>query len=85
MRPEEDLKSDQSCAIIISTTQRTLKMPPQVKATLTLPFAIAVIAGAVIVLTSHPAIFIWGLMGISSIAILGSLWYFLFVMFGGKA
>jgi hypothetical protein len=44
-------------------------MPPQVKATLTLPFAIAVIAGAVIVLTSHPAIFIWGLMGISSVAI----------------
>jgi phage-related minor tail protein len=59
-------------------------MPPQVKATLTLPFAIAIIAAAVIVLTSHPAIFIWGLTGISSIAILGSLWYFLFVMFGGK-
>jgi hypothetical protein len=59
-------------------------MPPQVKATLTLPFAIAIIASAVIVLTSHPAIFIWGLMGISSVAILGSLWYFLFVMFGGN-
>jgi phage-related minor tail protein len=59
-------------------------MPPQVKATLTLPFAIAIIAAAVIVLTSHPAIFIWGLMGISSIAILGSLWYSLFVMFGGE-
>jgi hypothetical protein len=59
-------------------------MPPQVKATLTLPFAIAIIAGAVILPISHPAIFIWGLMGISSIAIIGSLWYFLFVMFGGN-
>jgi hypothetical protein len=44
-------------------------MKPQIKATIALPFAIAVIAGAVIVLTSHPAIFIWGLTGISSIAI----------------
>jgi phage-related minor tail protein len=59
-------------------------MPPQVKATLTLPFAIAIIAAAVIVLTSHPAIFIWGLMGISSIAIIGSLWYSLYCIFGGK-
>jgi hypothetical protein len=59
-------------------------MKPQIKATIALPFAIAVIAGAVIVLTSHPAIFIWGLTGISSVAIIGSLWYSLFVMFGGK-
>ena len=59
-------------------------MKPQIKATIALPFAIAVIAGAVIVLTSHPAIFIWGLMSISSVAILGALWYFLFVMFGGN-
>jgi hypothetical protein len=59
-------------------------MKPQIKATITLPFAIAVIAGAVIVLTSHPAIFIWGLTGISSVAIIGSLWYSLYCIFGGK-
>jgi hypothetical protein len=59
-------------------------MKPEIKASIALPFAIAVIAGAVIVLTSHPAIFIWGLMGISSIAIIGSLWYSLYCIFGGK-
>jgi hypothetical protein len=59
-------------------------MKPEIKASIALPFAIAVIAGAVIVLTSHPAIFIWGLMGISSIAIIGSLWYALYNIFGGK-
>jgi hypothetical protein len=59
-------------------------MKPEIKASIALPFAIAVIAAAVIVLTSHPAIFIWGLMGISSIAIIGSLWYALYNIFGGK-
>jgi phage-related minor tail protein len=59
-------------------------MKPEIKSTIALPFAIAVIAGVVIVLTSHPAIFIWGLMGISSIAIIGSLWYALYNIFGGK-
>jgi hypothetical protein len=59
-------------------------MKPEIKASIALPFAIAIIAGAVIVLTSHPAIFIWGLMGISSVAIIGSLWYSLYCIFGGK-
>jgi hypothetical protein len=59
-------------------------MKPQIKATIALPFAIAVIAGTLIVLTSHPAIFIWGLTGISSVAIIGSLWYALYCIFGGK-
>jgi hypothetical protein len=59
-------------------------MKPTTKATLALPLAIAVIVGTLTFLATHPIVVAF-LLGVPAVlGILGSLWYSLYVMFGGK-
>lgn len=59
-------------------------MNPKIKATIALPFTIAILAFLLISLATHPMVFVWMLIIPSAIAIIGSLWYSLYVMFGGN-
>jgi hypothetical protein len=60
------------------------EMKPTTKATLALPLAIAVIAGTLAFLATHPIVVVF-LLGVPAVlGILGSLWYSLYVMFGGN-
>lgn len=54
---------------------------PQVKATLTLPFAVLLVVLVVYLLATHPIIFVFipSLLGL-----LGCIWYALFSLFGGE-
>jgi hypothetical protein len=59
-------------------------MKPQVKATLTLPFAVLLILLVVYLLATHPIIFGWMVFIPSLLGLLGVVWYSLFSLFGGE-
>jgi fatty acid desaturase len=60
------------------------KMKPQVKASITLPFAVLLIILVGYLLATHPIIFGWMVVIPSLLGLLGVVWYFLFSLFGGK-
>jgi hypothetical protein len=59
-------------------------MKPHVKATIALPFATAAIVLLFWIFITNPGLFIWPTLAISFIGFLGSIWYALYVSFGGK-
>jgi hypothetical protein len=64
--------------------KETKMISPQVKATLTLPFATALLTAFVVLLGTYPQFFAGLIIGIATIGILGSIWYALYSMFGGE-
>ena len=54
------------------------------KASITLPFSITLIVSVLYLIATHPIIFALMLIIPSVILIIGSLWYGLYVMFGGE-
>jgi hypothetical protein len=58
-------------------------MKPQVKASITLPFAVLLIVLVVYLLATHPIIFGWMVFIPSLLGLLGVVWYSLFSLFGG--
>lgn len=59
-------------------------MKPQVKASITLPFAVLLIILVVYLLATHPIIFGWMVFIPSLLGLLGCVWYALFSLFGGE-
>jgi xanthosine utilization system XapX-like protein len=59
-------------------------MTPEVKATITLPLAIIILGLLGYFVGTHALIVGWGLIIISLIAIIGSIWYALYTLFGGE-
>jgi hypothetical protein len=59
-------------------------MKPEIKASITLPFSITLIVSVLYLIATHPIIFALMLIIPSVILIIGSLWYGLYVMFGGE-
>lgn len=59
-------------------------MKPQVKASITLPFAVLLIILVGYLLATHPIIFGWMVFIPSILGLLGVVWYFLFSLFGGE-
>jgi hypothetical protein len=59
-------------------------MKPQVKASITLPFAVLLIVLVVYLLATHPIIFGWMVVIPSLLSLLGCVWYALYSMFGGE-
>jgi hypothetical protein len=59
-------------------------MKPQVKASITLPFAVLLILLVVYLLATHPIIFGWMVFIPSLLGLLGCVWYALFSLFGGE-
>jgi hypothetical protein len=59
-------------------------MKPATKATIALPFAIGLIALVFYLVIMHPAMFIYPLLIVSFLGIMGSVWYALYCSFGGK-
>jgi hypothetical protein len=59
-------------------------MKPQVKASITLPFAVLLIILVVYLLATHPIIFGWMVFIPSLLGLLGCVWYALYSMFGGE-
>jgi hypothetical protein len=59
-------------------------MKPQVKASVTLPFAVLLIVLVVYLLATHPIIFGWMVFIPSLLGLLGCVWYALYSMFGGE-
>jgi hypothetical protein len=59
-------------------------MKPEVKASITLPLAIVILGFLFYLIATNALIVGWGLIIIALVAILGSLWYSLYVMFGGE-
>jgi hypothetical protein len=59
-------------------------MKPQHKATLALPFAIATLVTILYFAVTYPAIFSWVLIIPAGVAILASIWYGLYRLFGGQ-
>ena len=58
-------------------------MKPQHKATLALPFALATLVSIVYFFATHPEIFAWVLIIPAGVAIVASIWYGLYRLFGG--
>jgi len=59
-------------------------MKPQVKASVTLPFAVLLIILVVYLLATHPIIFGWMVVVPSLLSFLGCVWYALYSLFGGE-
>jgi len=59
-------------------------MKPQIKASITLPFAVLLIILVVYLLATHPIIFGWMVFIPSLLGLLGVVWYSLYSMFGGE-
>jgi len=59
-------------------------MKPQIKASITLPFAVLLIILVVYLLATHPIIFGWMVFIPSLLGLLGVVWYSLFSLFGGE-
>jgi hypothetical protein len=59
-------------------------MKPQVKASITLPFAVLLIVLVVYLLATHTIIFGWMVFIPSLLGLLGCVWYALYSMFGGE-
>ena len=64
--------------------KETKMISPQVKATLTLPFAVLLAILVAYLLATHPIIFGWMVFIPSLLGLLGVVWYFLFSLFGGE-
>ena len=64
--------------------KETKMISPQVKASITLPFAVLLIILVAYLLATHPIIFGWMVVVPSLLGLLGVVWYFLFSLFGGK-
>ena len=64
--------------------KETKMISPQVKASITLPFAVLLIILVVYLLATHPIIFGWMVFITSRLGLLGCIWYALFSLFGGK-
>ena len=64
--------------------KETKMISPQVKASITLPFAVLLIILVAYLLATHPIIFGWMVVVPSLLSLLGCIWYFLFSLFGGK-
>jgi len=59
-------------------------MKPQIKASITLPFAVLLTILVVYLLATHPIIFGWMVFIPSLLSLLGCVWYSLYSMFGGE-
>lgn len=59
-------------------------MKPEVKATISLPFAILVIGGILYLFAAYATIISTIILDISALAILGAIWYGLYRFFGGE-
>ena len=64
--------------------KETKMISPQVKATVTLPFAVLLVVLVVYLLATHPIIFGWMVFVPSLLGLLGVVWYALFSLFGGE-
>ena len=64
--------------------KETKMISPQVKASITLPFAVLLVVLVVYLLATHPIIFGWMVVVPSLLSLLGCVWYALFSLFGGK-
>jgi hypothetical protein len=64
--------------------KETKMISPQVKASVTLPFAVLLIILVAYLLATHPIIFGWMVFVPSLLGLLGVVWYFLYSLFGGK-
>lgn len=64
--------------------KETKMISPQVKATIALPFATALLTGFIVLLGTYPQFFAGLIIGIATIGLLGSIWYALFSLFGGE-
>ena len=61
-----------------------MNLSPQIKATITLPFVILAIGAVLYFLFTYQWVLPIILATISTLAILGSLWYGLYTFFGGE-
>ena len=59
-------------------------MTPQVKATITLPVVVAAGIALLILLSKFPTFFVYLIIGVSILMIMGTIWYGLYVSFGGE-
>ena len=59
-------------------------MKPATKATIALPFTVGFLTLVFYLVITHPAIFIYSLLIVSFLGILGSIWYALYRSFGGQ-
>jgi hypothetical protein len=59
-------------------------MTPQVKATITLPVVVAAGITLLILLSKFPTFFVYLIIGVSILMIMGTIWYGLYVSFGGE-
>jgi hypothetical protein len=59
-------------------------MKPEVKATITLPLAIVILGFLFYLIGTNLMIVSWILISIFILAILGSVWYTLYTLFGGE-
>ena len=57
---------------------------PQIKATIALPFATALLTAFIVLLGTYPQFFAGLVIIIATIGILGSIWYALYSLFGGE-
>ena len=64
--------------------KETKMISPQVKATIALPFATALLTAFIVLLGTYPQFFAGLIIGIATIGILGSIWYALYSLFGGE-
>lgn len=59
-------------------------MTPQVKATITLPVVVAAGIALLILLSKFTTFFVYLIIGVSILMIMGTIWYGLYVSFGGE-
>jgi NADH:ubiquinone oxidoreductase subunit 4 (subunit M) len=64
--------------------KETKMISPQVKATIALPFATALLTAFIVLLGTYPQFFTGLVIIIATIGLLGSIWYALFSLFGGE-
>ena len=64
--------------------KETKMISPQVKASVTLPFAVLLIILVAYLLATHPIIFGWMVFIPSLLGLLGGIWYALYSLFGGE-
>ena len=64
--------------------KETKMISPQVKASVTLPFAVLLIILVVYLLATHPIHFGWMVFIPSLLGLLGCIWYALYSLFGGE-